>query len=84
MGFRVIGMQTPLEVMRMVQILNTGMKKGNIQRLLAKRGLDLASNNYLEPPTPHMPRGTTVSGLCRAFVCACAKIHLLSVWTRLI
>ena len=74
-GFRVVGMQTSLEVMRMVQILNRGMKNDNIQQLLAKRGLGLASNNYLEPPTPHLPQGAKVCGLC--CVCSCAGMSVL-------
>jgi len=73
-GFRVVGMSTPLDVMRMVQILVRGMNSRNVQRMLQKRGLALKGEGYLVPPTPYMPGGKVCSFI---FVCVCLHVNCM-------
>ena len=62
-GFRVIGMETNMQVMRMITVLVKGMKNRNMNKILATLGLRLNSDKkYLVEPTPYMPRGQTACG----------------------
>jgi len=80
-GFRVIGMSSPLEVMRMVQVLIRGMNSSNVLRMLQKRGLALKGEGYLAPPTPHLPGGKVCSFI---FACACVHVNCTLACARVI
>jgi hypothetical protein len=80
-GFRVVGLSSPLEMMRMVQILIRGMNSRNVLRMLQKRGLALKGEGYLAPPTPHMPGGKVCSFI---FACLYVNVNCMLACARLI
>jgi len=52
-GFRVVRLQTNLQLMRMVALLLEGMRQGNFQRMMYKLGVALHSAKFREVPTAH-------------------------------